>query len=170
MSRWDAEVAAMWAIKERIAQGDSENVWRHEPPRPGAHENALVAVETALGVRLHADYRAFLTRCDGWSAFFQENDLFGTTELLGQALHDARELVGYLEADVVEGLDCVSPTSVIPIAMSATGVDVFVSPIVQGRQTSTVIWLAGLEVERFSNFKVYFSAMLRYNEAEAQGL
>ncbi|MET8150162.1 SMI1/KNR4 family protein [Actinoplanes sp. NPDC049668] len=170
MSRWDAEIATMRAIKDRIAQGDGENLWRHEPPRLGAPENALVAVEAALGVRLHADYRTFLTRCDGWSAVFQENDLFGTAELLGEALLDARELVSYLEPNVVEELDGITPTSVIPIAMSATSIDVFVSPVLQGCQTSTVIWLAGSEVERFDNFADYFGAMVRYNEEEARDL
>lgn len=160
----------MLDAKRQIAERDSEEIWRHEPPRQGASNEELDEAEAILGVRLDSEYRSFLSRCNGWSALFQENDLFGTDELCGERLREARELVSFLEPEIVDQLGGITPESVLPIAMSATSIDVFVSPIINGRQDSTIIWLAGAEVERFATYSEYFALMLRYNEEEARDL
>ena len=46
--------------------------------------------------------------------------------------------------------------------------DIFVTPVVDGKQVPPVIWLAGGEIDRFTSFRDFFLAMIEYNVLDLQ--
>ena len=158
----------MTAAKRLVKESDTENLWRHEPPRPSASQEALRTVTERLGP-IDRAYASFLSHADGWPAIMQDIDLFGSAELLGTRFDEARELVAALEPETLtaSGLD---PDALVPIGASRTSIDIFVMPQARGARLSPVVWIAGLEVERYVAFDDFFTGMIEHNLAEASDL
>lgn len=158
-------------VKQRLYDADHRHLWEFRPPAPAASPSRLAEVEAALHRPLDPGYRALLEHADGWPAFYQSVDLFGTTDLLGgpQFLHAQRMLE---ELDEVS-LDASSLLrgDLMPIAASRVDTDMFL--VVRGGSapSGTVVWFgAGAEVERYPSFEEFFLAMLDYNRAEIDAL
>src|SRR5690606_15345998 len=117
-----------------------------------------------FGVRLDAQHREFLSFANGWPAFFQSVDLFGTDDLVGGPRMDiANGMLDAMESSVFEQAG-IERAAVVPIAATTVDLDVFVMLVLDGKLVPPVIWLAGYEIERFPSFDEYYVAMLGYNE------
>jgi hypothetical protein len=166
---WKDRIAVMALVKQRLAEVDTGRLWEYHLPRVAASEERLQQVEAHLGEALDPSYRAFLRHADGWPAFYQAVDLFGSAELLGsERFQHAEEMLGYLgqEQPATSGTD----SGLLPVAASPVDLDLFVMTRRSSPHPGTVIWLAGSEIDRFPSFDEYFLAMIDYNRAEIQGL
>jgi hypothetical protein len=166
---WKERIAVMALVKQRLAEVDTERLWEYHLPRVAASEERLQQVEAHLGQALDPSYRAFLRHADGWPAFYQSVDLFGSEELLGsERFQHAEEMLGYLEQEqpAASGMR----GGLLPVAASPVDLDLFVIPRRSSAHPGTVIWLAGSEIDRFPSFDEYFLAMIDYNRAEIQSL
>jgi hypothetical protein len=166
---WKQRIAVMALVKQKLAEVDTEGLWEHRLPRVAASQERLREVEAHLGEALDPSYRDFLRHADGWPAFYQTVDLFGSDDLLGgERFRHAEEMLGYAEDEQLA-----SPglrRDLLPIAASAVDLDLFVMTRRSSARPGTVIWLAGSEVDRFPSFDEYFLAMIDYNRTEVQSL
>lgn len=170
MVDWRAQIAELVLIKQAISDADNLGLWEFHLPRVAASEAALSNVQRAIGWRLDEEYLSFLACADGWPSFFQSVDLFGVVDLGGGPRMDvARGLVSNLEHSVVENAG-LSSAQLVPIAATTVDLDVFVSPVVDGVQQPTVVWIAGYEIDRFESFGEFFHAMAEYNRGELAAL
>jgi hypothetical protein len=101
-----------------------------------------------------------LSLANGWPGFHVLTDLFGTDEISGQLESVMRR--PDVEAFLFSAK--IPKHSLIPIGASNEDIDLFL--LVSDKESSLpggVIWLAGHEVERFSTFSDFLSAMVNYN-------
>jgi hypothetical protein len=166
---WKERIAVMALVKQKLAEVDAEGLWEYHLPRVAASQERLREVEAHLGEALDPSYRDFLLHADGWPAFYQTVDLFGSEELLGSdRFRHAEEMLGYLEEEQPAGTGL--RRELLPIAASPVDLDLFVMRRRSSSRPGTVIWLAGSEIDRFPSFAEYFLAMIDYNRAEIQNL
>jgi hypothetical protein len=167
---WKQRIVQMVLVKQRLAALDTKGLWEHRLPALAATEAMVLAVEGHLGEPLDPGYRAFLLHADGWPAFFQTVDLFGSEDLVGghRGRH-AIEMLRDVEDAVLTG-GGLRRDELLPIAVSPVDLDLFVMTRQSAPQPGIVIWLAGAEVDRFPTFDEYFLAMVDYNRREVQNL
>ncbi len=171
MKDWQPAIGQLIMIHQEIRQLDRKRLWRHELPRVAATRERLREAEAAVGP-LDPSYRSFLSFADGWERFYQWVDLFGTPELLGEALQRAfdrsQELEGVLAHAGVLRADT------LPIAMTgpeATGDDPDLFLVIRAAQgAGRVLWLSSELVDTFKDFDEFFASMTEYNRVEAREL
>jgi hypothetical protein len=163
---WKERIVQMVLIKQRIAELDIKQIWEHHLPRVAASGEQLAAAENALGRPLDPSYREFLIHANGWPAFYQTVDLFGTDDLVGSP--EYRQGLDMLAAveDTVLTQGGLLREELLLVAAARHDLDLFVL----ARGTGTVVWIAGSEVDRFDDFGEYFLAMMDYNREEVQDL
>jgi hypothetical protein len=109
-----------------------------------------------------------LLHANGWPAFYQAVDLYGTGDLLGnmRGIRGA-EMLSFIEGSVLaeSGL---RREDLLPIAVSSTDLDLFVMVKHSAKKRGMVVWFAGYEVDRFQDFSEFFSAMVEYNRQEVR--
>ncbi len=111
-----------------------------------------------------------MRHANGWPAFYQSVQLFGTEELLGNAaMNNALRIVSYLDDSVLK-TSGVGRTALLPVAATDMDMDVFAFDRTGSSSQAPVIWFAGTEVQRFGSFSDYFLAMVDYNRAELAAL
>jgi hypothetical protein len=160
----------MAIVKSRVAEADRAKLWRYALPRVGARAEELREVEQSLGFALQDDYKTFLSHANGWPAFYQNVDLFGTPELLGNdSMTRARAGLAAILPEVLEQSG-VTGASVLPIAATTTDLDLFVITTQRASRPGQVLWFAGNEVERYDSFTDFFLAMGDYNRREYEML
>jgi hypothetical protein len=167
---WQPEIVRMIQIKQAIAEVDVDGVWEFHLPKMAATSEELAGIERTLGIHLETGYREFLGYANGWPSFFQSVDLFGIDDIAGGPRMDiARQTLAAIDPVVLEqaGLQAIP---LIPIAATTVDLDLFVMPVIDGRQTAPVVWLAGYEVDRFESFDDYVHAMIEYNARELAAL
>ncbi|WP_455351356.1 SMI1/KNR4 family protein [Streptomyces sp. SYSU K217416] len=170
MSDWLAPFAEMETAKRRLAVSDRDGLWRHESRRPPATPERIAEITTVTHCHLDPEYADFLLHADGWPAFLQDIDLFGTADFGTAAYADAEELVRVIE-DEVEIERRASHSRLIPIGASRTDIDILVMPCERElNRPAPVIWLAGGEIERYWTFSDFFRGMITENLAEADSL
>jgi hypothetical protein len=169
MTDWADAISRMVAAQRQVHGIDRERLWRHELPAPPASRELLGLVERRRGITLDSQYAEFLVHADGWPAFMQDVDLFGTSDLLGEPFDEAVQLLSTLEPEVVDA-SALDVAWLIPIGASRTDMDLFVMRQAEGSAPTPVIWLAGLEVERYVSFEEFFQAMIEENLNEAADL
>jgi hypothetical protein len=158
MIDWPTEIAVLGVIKSTMAGVDVERIFEYRLPRVGASEERLRAVEASLGHRLPTQYREFLAYGDGWPAFWQFVDLFGTHELEGEVGRRVSELTPFVEPALAAiGL---VPRQVLTIGVNRTAIDVFIIELDSGPAPGAVHWIAGEEVQAFPDFHEFYLAML----------
>jgi hypothetical protein len=156
---WPKEIVRMVKVKEDLAAADKQHLWGWHLPEVRASDEELATLEHAIGRPLEPHHREFLRFANGWRSFYQNVDLFGTTDLVGGAkMEYARRLLDATPDEVLK----VSRDQLLPIATTLEDRDLFVL----NWRTGEVIWLAGEEVERYSNFGEYFAAMIAYNQRQ----
>jgi len=164
---WASEIEKMIAAKRILREVDVDNLWRYEAPSPPATEEAIQLAERNIGCSLDSEYASFLRQANGWPAFLQNIDLFGTDELSGPRLREARELIELPEVAAATGIADSRP---IPIGASETSIDMFVIFGRSGKKSSPVLWIAGVEIERYDSFLDFFRGMVSHNLKEARDL
>jgi hypothetical protein len=163
MTEWKQRIVELVLVKQKLAELGSRGLWQHRLPSVAATEGRLKSVEAHLGEALDPDYLAFLLHADGWLAFYQTVDLFGSDDLMGNhRFHRATEMLRYVDDSVLisGGL---RREDLPPIAASPVDLDLFV-------MTRRSAWLAGSEIDRFPSFDEYFIATVDYNRLEVQHL
>lgn len=172
MKDWRPEIGHLIKIHQEIRMRDVRRVWSNELPRVAAAADRLQEAEERMGV-LDPAYKSFLRFADGWPAFYQWVDLFGTPELLGEEFQDARTRLmacrGVLEAEEIRPEDAF-PIAMTRRAVSSTDPDVFFLLPPKVTDTGKVLWCASEIVDEFSSFDEFFSAMTEYNRIESEEL
>lgn len=167
---WKQRIIELVLVKQKLAELDTKGLWQYRLPSVAATEARLKSVEAHLGEALDPVYRAFLLHADGWPAFYQTVDLFGSDDLMGNdRWHHATEMLSYVEESVLT-LGGLRREELLPIAASPVDLDLFVMTRRSAPQPGMVVWLAGSEIDRFSTFDEYFLAMVDYNRLEVQHL
>jgi hypothetical protein len=167
---WKARIVELVLVKQRLHEVDREGLWEHRLPAVAATPAELQAAETALGEPLDALHRGFLTAAGGWLAFWHDVDLFGPGDLVGGPRWSrGAQAVADLEEDVVRSAG-VTREVLLPIAVSAADLDLFVLTRRAAARPGMVLWFAGAEVDRFADFHEFFVAMTDYNRLEVQAL
>jgi SMI1-KNR4 cell-wall len=170
MTEWKQRIVELVLVKQKLAELGSKGLWQHRLPSVAATEGRLKSVEAHLGEALDPDYRAFLLHGDGWLAFYQTVDLFGSDDLMGNhRFHRATEMLRNVDDSVLisGGL---RREDLLPIAASPVDLDLFVMTRRSASPPGMVVWLAGSEIDRFPSFDEYFIAMVDYNRLEVQHL
>src|SRR4051812_12830431 len=90
MDDWRKNIIILCQVKQRLFEVNAGKrpLWPFCYPEDPATPDELRLAETVLGFQLDPLYLAFLSHADGWAAFFQKNDLFGTADLVGGLKHD----------------------------------------------------------------------------------
>jgi hypothetical protein len=167
---WKQRIVELALVKQRLAEVDPRGLWPHHLPAVAATDARLGAVEAHFGEALDPGYRAFLQHADGWPAFYQTIDLFGSDDLLGgPRFAHAATMLKYVEDDVFIASK-IRRDGVVPIAASPVDLDLFVMTRTSYDRPGVVLWLAGVEVDRFSSFEEFFLAITDYNRLEVERL
>jgi hypothetical protein len=170
MTDWKQRIVELVLVKQKLAELDTKGLWQHRLPAVAATEVKLRAVEAYLGEALDPAYRAFLLHADGWPAFYQSVDLFGSDDLMGSdRSRHAAEMLDFVE-DAVLATSRLRREDLLPIAASPVDTDLFVMMRQSASHPGGVVWLAGSEIDRFPSFDEYFLAMVDYNRLEVQHL
>lgn len=161
-----AAIGAAWLIKQKCMELDKAKIWPYHLPEVGASEDELAGVECRLGHRIDPRYREFLKCANGWPAFYQAVDLFGTRDLIeGPRKENAEFVMSFLDDHVLHSSGFVRG-DLLPIAATTTDRDIFLIGRPHARSSGTVVWYAGEEIDRFENFDEFFLAMIEYNKQE----
>ncbi len=170
MTDWKQRIVELVLVKQKLAELDTKGLWQYRLPSVAATEGRPKRLEAHLGEALDPAYRAFLLHADGWPAFYQTVDLFGSDELMGNdRFHHGTEMFSYVDESVLT-LGGLRREDLLPIAASPVDLDLFVMTRRSASQPGLVVWLAGSEIDRFSSFDEYFIAMVDYNRLEVQHL
>lgn len=172
MKDWRPAIGNLIKIHQQIRQLDTERIWKHGLPRVAADRNRIDEVEKALG-HLDPSYREFLLFADGWSAFYQWVDLFGTPELLGEVFQRASDQLHELEA--VLDAEGARQADALPIAMTQLRAgndtpDLFVVLRAPATDAGRVLWMTSELVDTFKDFEEFFASMTEYNRLEVADL
>ncbi|MBW4421102.1 MAG: SMI1/KNR4 family protein [Myxacorys californica WJT36-NPBG1] len=159
---WKKEIVVMVYVKQVLHDEDKSYFWPWHLPEVAATGAQLEEVEKHLGHALDLRYRLFLQHANGWQGFYQDVDLFGTSDLLGGGKM-ARALMFLDTIDDVLRESNLSKDELLPIAVSNTDIDFFVITRPNSVSPGMVIWFAGGEIERFSSFDEYFLCMVDHN-------
>jgi hypothetical protein len=166
---WMKELVIARLVKQKVADADTQGLWEHPAPSPGAPEERIEAAADRIGVTFDDEHRAFLGHCDGWSGFWHSCDLFCTQDYVGserfgramvlmETLEPLHELCGY-ERD-----------ELLPIAVSRHDIDVFAIARSDSHLPGRVFWFAGQLIDQFPSFSEWFLAMVDYNRLDYQQL
>lgn len=166
---WKRELVIAHLVKQKIAEADVDGVWENTLPEVAASENQLMMLEDQLGYGLDPQYREFLRHANGWRAFKNYIDVFGTEDFLGGSrAARAAELVESLEP--LEPLCGLGKRDVLSIAVSTNDIDVMLVACPHTESPGQVFWFAGGLVETFPSFNEWFLAMVDYLRLNYQRL
>jgi hypothetical protein len=170
VEEWKNNIVKMICVKQQLMKLDINGLWHHHFPEAAATEGQIKSVEDKLGYTLDTRYRNFLKHANGWKAFYQTVDLFGTNELIDSSVMKyANDLLSAVEDDVIK-VTGFQRKELLPIANSRFDKDLFLLSSPESHLPGIVIWIAGEEIDRFSSFDEYYSAMIDYNRAEIDDL
>jgi hypothetical protein len=147
--------------KQCAAEHDKGKALPWHLPRVGAKPQSIAAAEHAVGVSFPAQFKEFLSYADGWEGFYVFTDLFGTKEFLEgkpKKVLQRPELLAFLRTKKL------NEREVVPIGASEIDLDVFLLFSATSEMfPGGVLWFASEEVDRYSSFSEFFSAMVNYN-------
>jgi hypothetical protein len=172
---WRRAIGELILLHQRIRDLDDHAIWMNELPRVAAKPEQIVQVERQMGCELDVRFKAFLLCADGWRAFYQWVDLFGTEDFLSEPIRVAELRLAELDRGGVLALAGFGVADLLPIAMTRPGQGVTVPDLfaqVRGGRKSggEVLWLSDEEVDRFRDFDSFYLAMLDYNREEIEDL
>jgi len=170
MNFWKNSIGIMILIKQDISKHDNEGLWEYYLPEVGANEADIKEIENFFGFPLDKYYREFLTYANGWKSFYQSVDLFGTKEICSNSIMTyTNYILNSLEEAVLTNSGF-SRDELFPIGSTKDDKDLFVITKHNSKNPGMIIWYAGEEIDRFSNFKDFFLAMTEYNREELKYL
>jgi hypothetical protein len=159
---WKKEIGIAFLVRQRLAE--VLPVWPLRHPRLAASAEEIAQAEREVR-KLDEDYVGFLRAANGWEAFHQDIDLFGTADLLGsgRSLY-SRELLSTLLP--LEECSDVKGDEVIPVGVALSGIDlILLGPSREGAPAK-VYWWAGQLIDQFVSFSEFFLAMVDLTRAE----
>ena len=166
MSDWQELIGFSVLLRQRLNTVDPEpGLSPYTLPGLGASENQIAAAETRLAASLDPVYRDFLHYANGWSDFFTYVDLLGTEDFgQGEPWSKGTELLDLHYSEGPPRRELPPRDEVMVIGVGAHVTDLFVSwrtgPLVDGGRN--ISWIAGEEVDRYSNFREFFLAVNQY--------
>ncbi len=163
---WRQRIVELVFVKQRIQELDRDSLWEHRLPRIAATEEQILECESHIGERLPDSYRSFLKFAGGWPAFYQAVDLFGPDDLYGGPRYlRAEKMLEDIAQDALTASG-VSRRDLIPIAATPVDLDIFVLTRRATETPGVVLWFASREIDRFSDFTQFFTAMIDCNREE----
>jgi hypothetical protein len=161
---WKEEIVKLVYVKRILADLDKRHLYPHHFPKVAATIDQLRDCERVLGFRLRDGHEQFLLHANGWNGLMLTTDLFGTDDFKGSKRYNAAQaLLNSYEEHVFKSMG-VRREEIFPIAASHLDLDIFVMARQNYRPLSTVFWLAGHEVERFSSFTAFYLSMVEHNK------
>jgi hypothetical protein len=172
---WREAIAKLIRLHQHIRDMDAESMWANELPGVPAKPEDILRAEQSLGVGIDGRFREFLSCANGWRAFYQWVDLFGTHELTGEPMRRAEKRLNELAQTGVLSRSGLSQGDVLPIAMTRDGQgaavpDLFCIVRPPNPSAGTVVWFSDEEIDRFSSYDEFYLAMLDYNREEIRDL
>lgn len=79
----------------------------------------------------------------------------------------ACDLLRYVEPEVLVTAD-LQRADLLPIAATRQDKDLFVLVKPGAKQSGSVVWFAGTEIQRFDGFEEYFLVMVDYNRSQIE--
>jgi hypothetical protein len=170
---WRKAIGELILLHQHIRDLDHEGIWSHELPRVAATPEDIALVERQLQRELPSRFGDFLACADGWRAFYQWVDLFGTKDLIGEPARLAARRMDELDHSGVLARAGLKRADLLPVAMTRPGrgadvPDVFV--LARSPHGGEVVWLADDEIDRFPNFDAFYLSMLDYTRKEIETL
>jgi hypothetical protein len=155
-----------------MAEVDRQGLYQYHLPKVCASIDQVRACERALGFDLDKNHKDFLLHADGWDAFLQDTDLFGTSDFLRS--RRCRAAQGILDAYKRPAFDQihVPRSELYPIGGAQEDDDrsLFVMVKASFPSKSRVLWLTDYGVERFPSFSEFFVTMIAENFDEMEKL
>ena len=161
---WPEMLVKLVAIRQHISEKAEGGLYPMTLPEVAAGEDEILATEKTIGQEIDARYREFLRYANGWRAFFQSIDLFGTRQLAGEPnMPFARAVTSEFDSAVFEQEFGVSIEGTLPCGVGEQG-DLFLMIVTPGVEKGSVIWASptGL-VDRWANFDEFYAGMVDYN-------
>ena len=159
-------IGQAWLVKQEMMELDKRKIWPYHLPEIAATESQILIAERHLHHPLDQRYKAFLKCANGWKAFYQTVDLFGTEDLISGPQKECGEFhLSYLNEEVIKKSGFCRG-DLLPIAGTKLDRDLFAITRPHSSKPGVVVWFAGEEIDRFPNFDEYFLAMLEYNRKE----
>ena len=160
---WKQQIAVAWLVRQEMMGVDTQKLWPYHLPEVAAADEQLLEAEQHLGHSIDPRYKAFLKCANGWPAFYQAVDLFGTDDLIYGSRKENGEFILSLLDEAVVKKSGIKREDLLPIAATNLDRDLFVITRPTSNSPGIVIWFAGEEIDRFPNFDEFFLAMVEYN-------
>jgi len=152
-----------WLVRQEMMELDRRKIWQYHLPEIAATDEQILKSEQHLGHPIDARYKAFLKCANGWQAFYQAVDLFGTEDLTGGTRNENAEFIlSFIDDSILKKSNLIRE-ELLPIAATKLDRDLFVITRPISKSPGVVIWFAGEEVDRFPHFDEFFLAMVEYN-------
>ena len=162
MSRIKDLIGYLYIVREKIRAEDKDKLWEYSLPRVKATNEAVSIWEEQNELVLPEAYKEFLLAANGWPNVFQDKDLFSLEEL---SLSKDNRYVQCLN-DCIDNIhDVGDKACLLPIGGTKYSYDLYL--IVLDRSSKhygQVLWVAGEEVERHSDFNAFFESLIAYNK------
>jgi hypothetical protein len=158
MNFWQRQQAEIWK---------SGHVFPMGAPKVRASNEAIAQAELATAFRFPEDYKDFLRHADGWPAFCENMDLFGTPDYLSG---EANRLLERHAAAIqfMHGLGF-GRDDYIAVGGARKGQNLFLLLSADNpRSPGEVIWYNDEQLDRCPSFSEFFSSMIAFNELLAQ--
>jgi hypothetical protein len=160
---WKLMISRLVLINGEIYKVDKKGLWPYTLPKVAAAEEQLTEFQKKLGRTLPEEYLEFLRHANGWYGFHQETDLLSVDDFFNDKYDKSISLFFDSDEYYVEGIE---KKDLLPIGVNPPNGDIFYLSLSNDEYFGNVIWYAGWEVERYSNFDEFFMAMIEYNRSE----
>lgn len=162
MSRIKDLIGYLYIVREKIRAEDKDKLWEYSLPRVKATNEAVSIWEEQNELVLPEAYKEFLLVANGWPNVFQDKDLFSLEEL---SLSKDNRYVQCLN-DCVDNIhDVGDKACLLPIGGTKYSYDLYLIVLDRSNEYyGQVLWVAGEEVERHSDFNAFFESLIAYNK------
>lgn len=158
---WKDEIVKLIYLKQALKEVDAEGLWTFYLPKVAASSEELEKLKSEIDFPLSNNLMEFLSFTNGWDAFYQDVNLFGTADYLGSELFlFARKMFSAIEDGVLASTGF-AREDFIPIAVSTSDRDIFALS-----KAGEVFWFAGDLIDKFDSFDEFYLAMLDYHREE----
>ncbi len=167
---WKKEISVLVYVKQVLADLDKNHLWQYHLPEVAATDDEIRNVEEHLGFQLDSRYAEFLRHANGWRSFYQSVDLFCTSDLLGSGtMRHAKLMCDSIDENAIKASG-LNKEDLLPIGATSLDLDIFFITKPSSEHSGEIIWFAGQEIDRFSNFDEFYLAMVDYNRVEVEDL
>lgn len=167
MYDWKLAIATNFWQRQQAEIWDPQHLFPMKGPKVRASEEAIAQAEEATAFLFSQDYKDFLRHADGWPAFCENMDIFGTSDFLsGEVKRLVERHAAAIRFMSTLGLDS---NDYLAVGGNRNGLDLFLLISANCRNSpGQVIWYKDDEVDRCPSFGEFFSSMIALNEWLAQ--